>query len=755
MCHQPRTDAASYIAFAITTWATNFFAMRTLALLVAALLSAQVCMAQMPRDQYPPDSGTRSYIPSSAESPAVAAAIADNDPEALAKALHEERLDNPAGPLPVNLSGKLAKFKGKASLLLFFVPCAKEALAGTGNTQEALDQLQKVADSELCKKSKINVAVITPATPEEIKEYFADHGNKLPVIYDPEDTIRKALGLYSLPMLLLDTQGNIVWRTRMGERNQPAAGEPADYSQSDLEAVVTRVASGKYSAKTEPAPIAGARTNEAPVFDFEEPLEGWTLLGDCWGTDGQTSENRYPGLVKGFHGRKWLSSFAGPASAGTGIAVSPEFTVNQRYLHLVVGGGDLHMKAGVALVCDGTTVKTATGKNSYEMAPVAWDLKPWIGKKARIIAYDAGKIEMRDGIMLDAVTASDSPQTPAAFKDLHDPNNSAHAARVAADIPEDYKAIQDGNFHISSTPGKTFEIEWSWKVKIAEGARNFYDEGLTFPNTVGQTIHKQGFQLEAGGRTFQSKMLPTGKAVCTEVKALEIPLNQAGKNPFHRDKTTLTVNVLKLERGPSTDFQPLPEKMRKALTAPTADGYDYEHPIIKKILDKDGMRRWPAETDPAYLLRLWRYVQRYWTGNGGKWDGYPITSTAPYGVYNFEQKSLACPTSADMATALRAAGIPALEGQGWWLSEDGGECTGHVRALVFLDKVGWILIDDAKGLDRPFGPYTFGNTWGDNYAQILWDESPAYPKRTKWPTAGMDVTPDAPHGSFKSRPLDE
>lgn len=190
-----------------------------------------------------------------------------------------------------------------------------------------------------------------------------------------------------------------------------------------------------------------------------------------------------------------------------------------------------------------------------------------------------------------------------------------------------------------------------------------------------------------------------------------------GKAPLYREKTIVTTHTLRVERGPNPNFEPLPEYIRKGLTAPR-ERHPYNDPALKKIFQREGLLRFKGETDSAYLLRVWRFFQRYWTG-GGTWNGYPVTPNLGPNVRGWEERS------------------------------------GHVRALVFLDKVGWIRIDDDKGLENPFGAYTFGHEWIAKYIQYLDDESPTYPKPKRPPTARMKDPSNLPqkyiHGSVTSR----
>lgn len=92
--------------------------------------------------------------------------------------------------------------------------------------------------------------------------------------------------------------------------------------------------------------------------------------------------------VSGFAGRQLLNSFDNGGDGLTGIIQSPEFTIGNRYLKFLVGGGSQTDRTSVNLVVDGKVVQTAAGRQSEMLNQVVWDLKSFRGKKASIKVID-------------------------------------------------------------------------------------------------------------------------------------------------------------------------------------------------------------------------------------------------------------------------------------------------------------------------------------------------------------------------------
>ncbi len=142
---------------------------------------------------------------------------------------------------------------------------------------------------------------------------------------------------------------------------------------------------------------------------------GWRLDGDCWGhapepTYGGSNFRSIPGAV----GRYYLST-AHPRlgdnrpSTGTGVALSPEFTVTHNKLRFLIGGGSYPDECCMNLQVDGQVVRTATGSGSDRLLPVEWDISEFAGRRARLEIVDKRAYGPRAYLFVDDLVLTDLP----------------------------------------------------------------------------------------------------------------------------------------------------------------------------------------------------------------------------------------------------------------------------------------------------------------------------------------------------------
>ena len=570
------------------------------------------------------------------------------------------------------------------------------------------------------------------------------------ILADPYGSVRYGLGLFGAPAVLFDKKGRIVWKTRIGLRE--TLDNPEEFE------LVARLAL-EDQIKQAPKPIRSLSGKpEKEVFGFENGWEGWEISGNAWNPPGETTqgpsgERHLPGLVAGFLGRGWISSFAGDCSRGTGVATSPEFVLDAPYLHFLAGGGDIAQNAGVALEVDGKFVRSFTpAETTYELGPACWDVSGYAGKKARIVVYDAGDKEQRDGIMADAFTLSASPETPKTFAGRHDPNDPTHIARVARDYPETWRRLLAGDFYQKPTGQTVFEIERVADVK----ARPNTGRNLAFTHiaisekTPIQEASDQKVAIEVDGVAGSSKNLELKDTVyAKEVLAAEN--NRVPRKSLQvRISARVAIAGRELRMGKNPDYRP-PSTKEIAANA----GLPVT-PEALALFKKEKILRTPQETDRAYILRVWRYMQRYYT-NWAEWGGWPTpkemraNATIPFGGLDEKEwekfrdqtsgleilapvwgewlatKSISCPAAGLFAILSQLAKIPTQAGQGFWANKEiGGKSVPHVRALVFLEGAGWLLLDDDKYVTSPYGQFSEGTRTGDNYFQYV-DEKVSYP----------------------------
>jgi len=112
--------------------------------------------------------------------------------------------------------------------------------------------------------------------------------------------------------------------------------------------------------------------------------------------------------VGGFLGKGLVNTFDPNGDCATGTLTSPEFVLNKRYLHFLIGGGNCPDKAGVSLLIGGKAVRSATGKNAEALEWRTFDLMGLAGAKGRIRIADLTG-EMWGHINADHFILSDEP----------------------------------------------------------------------------------------------------------------------------------------------------------------------------------------------------------------------------------------------------------------------------------------------------------------------------------------------------------
>ncbi|WP_309116986.1 GH32 C-terminal domain-containing protein [Saccharothrix sp.] len=168
--------------------------------------------------------------------------------------------------------------------------------------------------------------------------------------------------------------------------------------------------------------VAGGRHPRVPGSSTEPPagrvladFEGadygsWTVTGDAFGTRPATGTLPGQHPVSGWVGGGLVNTFLG-GDATTGTLTSPGFTVDRPWLNLLVGGGHHPGRTAVDLVVDGQVVRTATGRNNEALDWVAWDVREFAGRTARLRVVDA-ETGGWGHVNVDHVVLSDAPAAP-------------------------------------------------------------------------------------------------------------------------------------------------------------------------------------------------------------------------------------------------------------------------------------------------------------------------------------------------------
>ena len=239
----------------------------------------------------------------------------------------------------------------------------------------------------------------------------------------------------------------------MGEQLKATAAEMPGYLLAAREVLTT---------KAEP----GADPDYVVFEDFEDDLQGWQAEGEAFTLKPQTQETigEYQGNV-GAEGKGFINSHntyreGKPVRSDkfTGSLTSPEFTLEQPYVHFLVGGGSHQGKTCVNLIVEGKVVRSATGKSNNRMEPARWDVREFAGKVAKIQVVD----QVTGGwgnIGLDHIVFSSLPAH--GFGGATVDTSLAQVARIATERGLDAELLQRWVAALQE-PGAKHAAMWAW-----------------------------------------------------------------------------------------------------------------------------------------------------------------------------------------------------------------------------------------------------------------------------------------------------
>jgi hypothetical protein len=123
------------------------------------------------------------------------------------------------------------------------------------------------------------------------------------------------------------------------------------------------------------------------LHDFDgADYDDWVAVGTAFGNGPAKGTLAGQMEVTGFLGTGLVNSFLGGDGA-TGTLTSPEFKIDRKQIHMLVGGGKYPGATCIDLIVNGQVVRTATGPNdrgggSERLSWSTWDVQPWVGQTA-------------------------------------------------------------------------------------------------------------------------------------------------------------------------------------------------------------------------------------------------------------------------------------------------------------------------------------------------------------------------------------
>lgn len=207
--------------------------------------------------------------------------------------------------------------------------------------------------------------------------------------------------------------------------------------------------------------------------------DNWTTTGNAFGKSPST--DREPVHI----GRGCASSFGGNDSS-TGTLISAPFTIAQKAINFLIGGGHHPTQTCINLIVDNAVVRTTTGNNSDYLKWQGWNVNELKGKKAQIQIVDDYKGNDWGHIAVDEIR----------FADVMHNENLEHALYV--DYGSDFYASRtfkdyDNNLTFVTSIGWLGNWDYAERVPTSFGqgfwsvARNIslktYPEGLRLVQT--------------------------------------------------------------------------------------------------------------------------------------------------------------------------------------------------------------------------------------------------------------------------------
>lgn len=124
------------------------------------------------------------------------------------------------------------------------------------------------------------------------------------------------------------------------------------------------------------------------LADFEGTNYGaWKIAGNAVGQAPARGTLPNQQRVSGFLGQGLVNTYVNGDNS-VGSLTSPEFKLERRYLNFLIGGGHRPGEAGLDLLLDGRTVRTATGSDDEKLDWVTWDVAEFKGRSARLEIMD-------------------------------------------------------------------------------------------------------------------------------------------------------------------------------------------------------------------------------------------------------------------------------------------------------------------------------------------------------------------------------
>ncbi len=231
---------------------------------------------------------------------------------------------------------------------------------------------------------------------------------------------------------------------------------------------VTKQGSDGIQHSVEPVPQETALRKDLLIEDWERATYApWVAEGTAFGKGPVARKDiiPYQGNVGGPGGHVVNTHSSAPANdvvardQCVGKLTGPQFTIQRKFIHFWVGGGNHPGKECVNLILDGKTVFSQTGYDSNRMRPVAHDVSAFEGKTAHFEIVDT-ETGGWGQIGVGRIWQSDVPNDAPPLKDR--PDNGSMALVALGDAPQTTETTVSQAFTVEPGQSKTLEFVVAW-----------------------------------------------------------------------------------------------------------------------------------------------------------------------------------------------------------------------------------------------------------------------------------------------------
>ena len=254
---------------------------------------------------------------------------------------------------------------------------------------------------------------------------------------------------------------------------------------------------------------ASVGSNDILIADFNGTsyAAGWVTTGTAFGAGplvGGTWPGELPALT-GYLGNACVNSYYGSSDTPTGTLASARFTVQKKYIHLLVAGGSDTNNTAVKFLIGTNVIYAAVGQQDGTLRWTTWDVSAYLGNTNAQIKFVDNANCCWGFIACSWIVASDDGSSPASryngsFSPLHSEVTDWSDWGVQFGLPD----AQGRRMDIALARGVPFvwTTYTSLKPQIGCGAATLYATNGGVISTSTGSFTNSAFAFDYQGRTF-------------------------------------------------------------------------------------------------------------------------------------------------------------------------------------------------------------------------------------------------------------